>query len=72
MENDHHFPSIKKSIFKKKRIGKDFIEADSGFIHISTSQNCSESMSNVKNDLAVIQGHGEKHRHNRGLTWIGL
>ena len=40
------------------RIVKDFIKTGSWFVHMNTTQNQWETQSDVKNDLAVIWGHG--------------
>ena len=40
------------------RIGNDFTDAGSWFVHMSTIQNQWETQSDVKNDLAVNWGRG--------------
>ena len=40
------------------RIGNDFIDTGSWFVHMSTIQNQWETQSDVKNDLAVNWGRG--------------
>ena len=42
------------------RIGNDFPDAGSWFVHMNTIQNQWETQSDVKNDLAVNWGRGEE------------